>query len=198
VPDALLRTESTVEFFKAQVEAACDRQQVAVQPLTSYYVVTLLSDCTRVDASAGDAVISREPLAIKLARALQSGGSSQRHGLRQVGDASLLISGFFSDSIRRTLVDIDYYASIGGYAYGSLGATDDVLSPIFAELADKFIALVDVLTEVSERSSLSTHTDVLRLYEKWVRTGSRRNGELLAEHGIVPNESIIVGSKRVH
>jgi len=30
---------------------------------------------------------------------------------------------------------------------------------------------------------------VLRLYEKWMRTRSRRSGHLLVERGIVPNYS---------
>ena len=71
--------------------------------------------------------------------------------------------------------------------YRSLGTTDDTLSPIFAELSEKFVAFVDVLSEVSARTSLTSDADLLRLYEKWVRTGSRRNGDLLAERGIVPN-----------
>ena len=76
--------------------------------------------------------------------------------------------------------------SLGGYAYRSLVASDDVLSPIFAELSEKFVAFVDVLSEVSERARLTSDADLLRLYEKWLRTGSRRNGDLLAERGIVP------------
>jgi hypothetical protein len=31
---------------------------------------------------------------------------------------------------------------------------------------------------------------VLRLYEKWLKTGSRRSGQLLIERGVVPNSSI--------
>ena len=61
--------------------------------------------------------------------------------------------------------------------------------PIFAELADKFVAFVDVLSEVSARTLLTSDADLLRLYEKWLRTGSRRDGDLLAERGIVPNAS---------
>ena len=80
--------------------------------------------------------------------------------------------------------------SLGGYAYRSLVATDDMLSPIFAELSDKFVAFVDVLSEVSERTPLTNDADLLRLYERWLRTGGRRNGDLLAEHGIVPNASV--------
>ena len=196
--NSLVRAQSPLEFFKEQVEAACERQNLRPQPLTSYYVVSLLSQFTHLGSTpTAEAMASNEALAIKFARALQSGGSHQRAGLKQVGDLSLFISGFFSDSLRRSPVDVDYYVSLGGYAYGSLGASDDALSPIFAELADKFVLFVDVLTDVSERASLSSHSDLLRLYEKWVRTGSKRNGELLAERGIVPNASIAAASRRI-
>jgi hypothetical protein len=187
-----------LEFFKEQVEAVCERQKVFPQPLTSYYIVSLLNEFTHIGTRTAEAMVSQEPLALRLTRALQTGGSGQRTGLKQVGDLSLFISGFFSDSLRRSLVDVDYYVSLGGYAYGSLGQSSDVLSPIFSELSEKFCAFVDVLSEVSERTSLTSDSDLLRLYEKWVRTGSRRNGDLLAEKGIVPNESLVKTSRVIH
>jgi hypothetical protein len=102
----------------------------------------------------------------------------------------LFISGYFSDSLNRSLVDVDYYIALGERAYGSLARTDDTLSDVFDELAEKFSGFVDVLGEVSERSSLASNTDVLRLYEKWLKTKSRRSGDLLARQGIVPNGSV--------
>jgi hypothetical protein len=199
VAEPLLKTQSSLEFFKERVEAACERQKLVPQPLTSYYLVSLLDEFTHLGrgASAG-AMISNEPLGVRLAKALQSGGADQRTGLKQVGDLSLFISGFFSDSLRRRLVDVDYYATLGGYAYGSLGATSDILSPIFAELAEKFSSFVDVLSDISERTSLTSDSDLLRIYEKWVRTGSRRNGDLLVEKGIVPNDSLARSAKAIH
>jgi hypothetical protein len=199
VAEPLVRAQSSLEFFKEHVEAACARQKLFAQPLTSYYIVSLLADFTHLGTcAAAGAITSNEALGLRLARALRSAGNEQRTGLKHVGDVSLFISGFFSDSLRNSLVDIDYYMTIGGYAYGSLGATSDVLSPIFAELAEKFAAFVDVLCEVSERTSLTSDTDLLRLYEKWLRTGSRRNGDLLAEKGIVPNESLTRTAKVIH
>lgn len=197
--DSLVHAQSPLEYFKEQVEAACERQHLRPQPLTAYYVVSLLSEFTHLGKSpATEVMASNEPLGVRLLRSLQTGGSSQRVGLKQVGDASLFISGFFSDSLRRSLIDVDYYVALGGQAYRSLGTvSDDVLSPIFVELADKFVQFVDVLSEVSERASLTSDTDLLRLYEKWVRTGSRRNGDLLAEKGIVPNASVVAASRRV-
>jgi hypothetical protein len=199
VAEPIVRAQSSLEYFKECVESACERQKLRPQPLTSYYLVSLLGEFTHVGRSAAaEAMLSNEALGLRLARALQSGGTDQRNGLKQVGDASLVISGFFSDSLRHSLVDVDYYVSLGGYAYGSLGAIDDVLSPIFFELSEKFAAFVDILSEVSERSSLTTDADLLRLYEKWVRTRSPRNGSLLAEKGIVPNEAAVRTSKAIH
>jgi hypothetical protein len=184
--EPLVQAKSPVEFFKEQVEAACERQHLHPQPMTSYYVVSLLSEFTHWQRGTSGPAVGGEALGVKLLRALDSGGTMARLNLKQVGDTSLFISGFFSDSLRRSLVDVDYYVSLGGYAYKSLVDGDDTLSPIFAELAEKFVAFVDVLSEVSARTHLTNDTDLLRLYEKWLRTRSRRNGDLLAERGIVP------------
>ena len=54
---------------------------------------------------------------------------------------------------------------------------------------------MDVLSDVSERTAVATNSDLLRTYEKWLRTGSPREGQRLIERGIVPNSSI--GSKFV-
>ena len=173
--EALLRNESPAEYFKELVETAMERQRLAVRDLTSFYLVNLLTGFIHFDRSATP---SDEPLGIRLARALQTGGSRQRDGLREVGDLSLFISGFFADSLNRSLVDVDYYIQLGECAYGSLAKHgDDALGDVFDELAGKFAACVDVLGEVSERGALSSNSDVLRLYEKWLRTRSRRSGD---------------------
>jgi hypothetical protein len=180
--------ESVVDYFKELVEGALQHQRLAANELTAFYLVQLLAGFLRRSAERGD---DDGPLALQLAQALERGGREQRAGLRQIGDASLFMSGFFSDSFRRKIVDVDYYVAIGGFAYHALSRSDnDMLSPVFAELADKFVGFVDVLNEVSERSSCTSNTDLLRLYERWVKTRSRRTGQLLVECGVVPNASI--------
>jgi hypothetical protein len=187
--EALVRNESPAEYFKELVETAMEHQHLAVRDVTSFYLVNLLTGFIHLDRSP--ATTSDEPLGIRLARALQAGGSRQRDGLREVGDLSLFISGFFADSLTRSLVDIDYYIQLGECAYGSLARRGDpALGDVFDELAGKFTSCVDVLSEISERSALTSNTDVLRLYEKWLRTRSRRRADLLAERGIVPNYSV--------
>jgi hypothetical protein len=184
--DVVFRRESAMEYFKDLVEGALAHQHISAGELTAFYVVRLLANFLQRSVDEDD-----EPLALKLAHALESGGSQQRASLRQVGDLSLFVSGFFSDSLRRKVVDVDYYATIGGYAYGALSRAEaNTFSPVFAELAEKFGMFVEVLSEVSERTSCASNTDLLRLYEKWLKTGGRRSGQLLVERGVVPNASI--------
>jgi hypothetical protein len=186
--EAMFRPESAVEYFKELVDGALEHQGLRANELTSFYVVHLLTGF--IERRAGEHP-DDEPLGIQLSRALESGGFEQRATLKQVGDVSLFVSGFFADSLRRKLVDVDYYASIGGVAYQALSRYEtDTFSPVFAELAAKFVAFVDVLSEVSERSSCASNTDLLRLYERWLKTGSRHSGQLLVQRGVVPNSSL--------
>ena len=186
--DALLRNETPTEYFRELVELAMTHQHVDAGELTSFYIVNLLAGFIHSERRCD------EPLGVAFARALQAAGLEQRDGLKRVGDLSLFISGYFSDSLSRSLVDVDYYIRIGGAAYASLARqADATCGDVFDELAGKFPAFVDVLGEVSEQSTLTSNTDLLRLYERWLRTRSRRSGDLLAARGIVPN--VCVGSR---
>ena len=187
---SLLREQSPAEYFKELIESALARQHLQAGDLTTYYLVNLLCQFVRLDAAAGSDDHS-EPLALRLGRALESGGMEQRLRLRRLGDFSLFVSGFFSDSLQRRAVDVDYYVSMGEYAYGSLSHRDeDAFAEVFGELARRFVGYMDVLSEVSERTALSSSADVMRVYEKWLRTGSPRSGQKLTARGIVPNYSI--------
>jgi hypothetical protein len=181
--DAIVRRETPIEYFREMVEAAIQRQHLDAREGTSFYLVNLLARFIQSDA-AGD---ESDALGVRFVKALGAAGRWQREELRRVGDQSLFISGFFADSLTRRFVDVDYYIHLGEHAYGSLARQNDpALGEVFDELAEKFTAFVDVLGDVSDRAGMASNADLLRLYERWLRSGSRRSGELLAERGIVP------------
>jgi hypothetical protein len=187
--DGLLSNESAIEFFKHEVEDAMARQHLKTSDWTSYYVVNLLATFAAGDRRPS-AALDDEALGLRLARALQAEGSAQREALRRVGDHSLFLVGFFSDSLSNRLVDVDYYISLGGSAYGHLASRDEeAFADVFGEIAEKFVPLVDVLADISDRASIGTNRDLLRLYGRWVQTGSPRHGNLLTEMGILPSLS---------
>ena len=191
MPRPLLSEQSTTEYFKELVEEALADRHIDAGDLTEYYLVNLLCQYARPDLR-DESVDSGLPLAMRLGRALETAGPEQRTRLRSLGDFSLFMSGFFPDSFRRRAVDVDYYKSMGEYAYGSLSRSEhDAFADVFAELSRKFVGFMDVLALVSERTTAGTsEVDLLRLYEKWLRTGSTRDGQRLIECGLLPNQSI--------
>jgi hypothetical protein len=187
---SLLREQAPAEYFRELIESALARQHVRAGEFTSYYLVNLLCQFVRPDGR-GPFSDDADPLAIRLTRALQTAGPEQRARLRSLGDFSLFMSGFFADSLRRRTIDVDYYVSMGEYAYGSLSRFDEeAFSDVFAELAQRFVGYMDVLADVSERTAVASSSDLLRIYEKWLRTGSARDGQKLVDLGIAPNRSI--------
>src|SRR3954451_19128978 len=189
--DPLFQEQTPAEYFKGLIEAALERQHRRASELTSYYLVDLLCRFMQPDRRIPFNDDPDQPLAFRLSRALESGGMEQRARLRNLGDFSLFTSGFYSDSLRRRSVDVDYYVSMGEYAYGSLSRRDtDAFGEVFSELSRRFVQYMDVLADVSERTGSTREPDVLRLYERWLRTGSTRDGQRLADHGLAPNPSI--------
>ena len=167
--DAVFRRESAVEYFKELVDGALAHQGIAAQELTA---VLRRPAARRLPPAAGGTTTTA-PLALQLAQALESGGIRAARE-PEADRRSSRCSSPGSSPIRcsRKLVDVDYYVSIGGFAYNALSRHEtDTFSPVFAELADKFVGFVDVLSEVSERTSCASNADLLRLYEKWLKTG---------------------------
>jgi hypothetical protein len=194
---------SLQEFFKDSVEEAMAKQGVAAGDHTAYYVVNLLTLFARHDAlyERGEPGPGLQPLALLLAAAAESPTRETRNAmLRRVGDTSLFVAGFLGDGFARKLVDVDYYIDMGGAAYGRL--SDNVrgtsegraFGTVFAELAAKFGDFVDVLAEIRD-SGRAAAIDVLRLYELWLRTGSKRAARLLREHGLQPNATLNVATR---
>jgi hypothetical protein len=185
----LVRDETPMEFFREQLEKAMEHQKVSTSAFTEYYLVNLLSACVHGDLPPSEPGFDETPLAVLYIRAVQASRGERTRLLRTMGDTALFVSGFFSDSLSSGLVDLGYYKTMGGQAYARLSREDSphgVGSTVFSELAGRFSEFADVLAEVSEASHLSTNKSVLRLYERWLQTGSRRAATLLAERGIAP------------
>jgi hypothetical protein len=192
----LLRPETSTEYFKKLVERAMARQRVSTSELSSYYLVQLLDNFIAFDQTYAEMDVDKEtPLAELLCQALASRGVRRFHLLKFTGDVALFMSGFFSDSVTRRLNDMDYYVRLGGYAYGGAARLSAVeASALFEELAHKFVRFVDVLNEVSEESAITENAGILRLYERWRQTGSRRSESMLRREGILLDES----ARRIH
>lgn len=193
--DAVVAVQDLPKFFHEALDAAMRNQQVRVAEATADYVANLLTHYARSESlyeHCGEGRRLNKPLAIMLADAVHAEDEEQRRSsLQRLGDVSLFIAGFFADSLANRPVDVDYYVRMGGNAYDSLsdgfrGARGRVYRPIFGELARKFQSLVDVLNEISDMARADSDRDLMRLYDLWRKTGSRRAERLLRKQGVLP------------
>lgn len=193
--DRVVPVRNLRDFFRESIDAALVKQGVRVDPHAAHYVVNLLTLFSRSESLYEDHGDSYgiKPLALMLADAVDAQSVTERNfSLQRIGDVALFVAGFFADSLSEKLVDVDYYIYMGGNAYGSLseeirGTTrGTALAEVYGELARKFQNLVDVLNEVRDGARKSSDLDLLRTYEIWLKTGSKRAAELLRQNGVIP------------
>lgn len=181
------------EYFHAAVSGAVTSLKVNVSEHAQSYIVHLLSHFISIDNfyptdSEGNPA---ETLTQQLANALEEESTEARAlRLRQMGDFSLYVAGFFTDSLNRKLVDVDYYIGMGEAAYGNVALLQEKKSrsQLFQELSYKFSKFVDILAQISEETGFhdSNPQDLLRIYDLWLKTGSERLAKQLARAGIAP------------
>jgi hypothetical protein len=110
-----------------------------------------------------------------------------------MGDSSLYLTGFFTESVQKKTVSVDYYVSMGGTAYASaaglMRTTAARSAAMFAELSERFEKLVELLHAVSliaiEGNPALTDAKVYELMERYRKTGRPELLRALQNLGIV-------------
>ena len=195
VPTIAIAPNITLYFQEVISDAIRARQVEATDAATSY-LVSLLCSFTHPDEQSGKSF--DRPLTFLLHDALECSGPERFRRLRVLGDHSLYALGFFGGHIELKGVDRSYVSSVGSTAYSHAAAMlrtraraqkssgePDVLS----ELASKFDRFAAVLADVAEGTLACGARDersVVKLYERWLKTGSTRLAEELGARGIVP------------
>ncbi|MCG6976191.1 MAG: hypothetical protein LJE56_07235 [Acidiferrobacterales bacterium] len=191
----VIANPSLQSFFHQSVQGAINNQNLEASEASIQYLANLLTLFSRSEdlfEQTADGV-DMKPLALMYADAAANTTAAGRvRILQKLGDTALFITGVFADSLNRKIVDVDYYIAMGGSAYSSVSSTigsrfrDRAGQMLFDELTDKFVAFVDVLAEVCEQANFNNNRDVMRLYEVWIRTGSKRARSQLQKLGITP------------
>jgi len=183
------------DYFRRSIDSVIAEQGVDVDPHATHYVVNMMTLFSRSEDFYDDdgEVFGIRPLALMLADAADAPTPDQRNlMLRRIGDVTLFVAGFFVDTLRDKAVDVDYYTHMGENAYSSLSAEvrgtfhGNAFADIYLELATKFRIITDVLNEMRDNEEGRSEKDLLRMYELWRKTGSRRAEKILRKQGIVP------------
>ena len=167
------------EFFREVLCEALSAKGVSASEPTEWYLVGLLGDFAHASIPSGS-------LALKLAESAQSGEGERVATLKEVGDTSLYVTGFFADSLERGLVAADYYVALGESAYRELSSrlSSSSVAVVYEELAAKFPRFVDVLATIRSQVAFGG-TDVTQLYTEWLRTRSEWVERRLRQMGMI-------------
>ena len=179
-------------FFHDVVDDAMRKKRVEATAAAEYYLVSLLTDYARPDARSCEAL--ERPLTLLLDEALHAPGQERFERLRVLGDGVLYVSGFFAPHLETRGVEVRYVTALGARAYdvaGKMlrGSAGDGTPDLFCELSENFAQFAELLTAVAERLSLAATPSsmrVLKLYERWLKTGSEDLGSELLERGLLP------------
>jgi hypothetical protein len=92
---------------------------------------------------------------------------SQKRELRDIGDTALLLCGFFSQSLNRKIVDLNYYHDIGKMAYRRLnGIIPDAfqVNSFYDILSNTFKEMTLMMTIVSNQTNMVSDSDQSIIY----------------------------------
>ena len=192
----IVPAHSVSHFFFEAVEDALRQQRVDATDGAARYLVALLSDYVHPDRRAGEAM--ERPLTLLFDEAVNTPDPADRfQRLRTIGDGVLYGCGFFADHFEARGVDAKYVRGLGTRAYGEAGAMlrrgpekqESAGPDLFAELAENFDAFVGVLTDVADATvatGMESPRGLLKVYERWLKTGSDRLANALTSRGVVP------------
>lgn len=187
------------EYFKEVVQEASYQKGISTHPQVETYLVHLLKhyvDSRNFHRPIQEDGVEKPPetFAEMYLQAMSAESPKNKELMRIVGDRSLYLTGFFSDSLQKKIVDLEYYFDIGSAAYLNLGhwTKEDTLAFVYLTISKQFMEFVSVFNYISEKSLVQADQNILRLYDRYLRTGSELAREKLQELGVVtlPKEQL--------
>lgn len=198
------------EYFRETLQHSMQKKGLALSDTAQVYVVNLLTEFARSEhAFSGTDRGERPILADLLARAKDSEPQEALRLYKHMGDSSLYLSGFFPGAVDRGPTSVDYYVSVGGSAYDAVARmvrpSAAVSSALFAELADRFRELVELLCAMSlhgDKTRKLQDTEVLGLVDRYRRASTpaeqREVSDTLKRQGVVLRPGVDSDDDLIH
>jgi hypothetical protein len=190
-----LDLSADVRTFFTEVFAEARRAQpVKATTAAERYMIGLLADYARPQTAATEP----KPYTFLLEEALKSQSAERFDRLRSLGDRVLYTSGFFRTHLEQRGVEVDYVERVGARAYDAasamlksahLGCDNPGSLDVLHELAEHFKEFAILLNEVADvllARSAQTPGSLVRVYERWLKSGSGALADALAKRGLVP------------
>lgn len=187
------------EYFGEAVRETLRARRVDATLHAREYLTSLL--CSYARPGEASPAFDR-PVTLLFQEALESTAPDRFARLRKLGDGVLYAVGFFRKHLEQRGADPAYVESVGSAAYSHAAAmlrAPAVRAPraeaeaapdVLRELAEGFRVFGSVLRDIAEGTLLAGPRDertIVKLYERWLETGSSRVASELSGLGVLPS-----------
>ncbi len=162
--------ESPSEFFNELIERIAIDNSISISDALKFYLVSLLSDNMNPDnllKKSDKHPYAGQPLSIIFNQAQMELENKKRQMLKYVGDYTLYVGGYFSDSLKKGIVNYSYYVSMGEDAFNHLSSISKQrhVADLYNDIFKNFVELLLLLKEAGSLTRTS-ETELLNIKKK--------------------------------
>ncbi len=181
---------SAGEFFFSEIEKISKRHGLKLNPIVIQYLAELLNKfSTSRELKLTHPTEHKDMTPTQFWLEVQKLPLAQQQmALQFLGDYSLFTTGFFSEHVKGSLLDMDYFQAIGGKAYYRAGEIKENLAAekslnVYFSLAESFRRFSEMFSELYDQTLLHSPDGSIKLFEKWQSSGSEHLTRMLFENG---------------
>lgn len=126
-------------------------------------------------------------LGMKLLEATQLSREEQKRVYKEVGDMSLMVCGYFSESVNKKIVDVQYYSQLGRMAYSHLNNVTPSFFDIpsfYSMVATCFESLTTLMTVMASKERFASGNNLL--FQRIMQNQDVSEKEMLIS-GVLPS-----------
>lgn len=190
-----IKETSLSSYFSKRLTRYAKRFRPPPHEDTCWYLGSLLERFGRSEQlfAYQDERLMLRPLALLYSDAIEADNDRERClMLQQLGDMALFLGALFPERYTRRGILQDYFVGMGGSAYDYLADNAKSNRHIFAELANTFTRMLEMVANACSRRHKLTTEEVLALYQRWLTTRDPVIGNQLRALGIELTESSAV------
>lgn len=187
-PKKIILSTNLKSFFFEGLSELNKKSLCPIPEPVIYYSSNVLDKFALADEffETSEGKVREKVLGLKLLEATQLPREEQKKVYREVGEMSLMVCGYFSESTNKKILDTHYYAQLGKIAYSHLNN----VAPRFLDIphfygivATCFESLTTLMTLLASKEKGFENNPV---YLKLMKDESPSQKELLAS-GVVPS-----------
>ncbi len=130
--------------------------------------------------------VREKVLGLKLLEAMQMNREEQKRTYKEVADMSLLVCGYFAESVNKKIVDTHYYSQLGKMAYGHLNNVSPTFLDIpcfYSMVSTCFETMTTLMSNFASQNRYGVDNELI--FRKMMKSEPVSEKELLVS-GILP------------